>query len=310
MTIWRALTVMSVVLLAGSVSPAPAQGFQPECIAKIKQLCGRVSPGRCFEDESLWDAVPARCSGDIQTMIEMEREASEEQTQSARSRTGGADITDMRGQSYGGVQRSGPSMNSRKLGSLYEGDNINILEDTGVWFNDYKWFRIDSPIGVGFHWGGIFCTESDQRPDGVLSTCGGQPDTEQGSVDETVDAADYVRAFYTEPSLSAGVSRDNEMFFTNPAIDAIRSNNAASGGCIDTNPFVDAQDYDIDEITRTLTVTANRAANGQMLVEVDFDSFGEREYLVWTLVGSSGYWQVSDIEGSDPGSRLGAIRCN
>jgi len=40
------------------------------------------------------------------------------------------------------------------------------------------------------------------------------------------------------------VSQDNEMDFSNPAIAAIRSTRAASGGCIDTNPFVDAQDYD------------------------------------------------------------------
>ncbi|NDW03478.1 SH3 domain-containing protein [Jiella pacifica] len=325
MPTWRILAA-GLAIAAGSVGPAAAQGFPPACQDLVEKLCGRVSVGRCFQDESLWASVSSQCSGDIQTMIEMEREALEQQAEDRNTRprgnenpahrqTAGQSREIQRGLSYGGILRAGPGMDYAKLGSLQPDDDINILEDTGVWFNDYKWFKVDSPIGVGYHWGGIFCTEG-RAPEGVLSSCaqdisgGGPQPAPTAEPDEATDAAEYVRTtFYTEEMLMEGLSPDNEGFFTNPAVDVIHANNGPGGSCIDVNPFVDAQDFDIAEIKRTLRLNASRAANGQMLVEADFRNFGERKSIVWTLVGSSGYWQVSDIEGPDSGSRLGGIRC-
>ncbi|WAP69408.1 SH3 domain-containing protein [Jiella pelagia] len=323
MPMWRIFAAASLVIAAGSIAPASAQGFAPACQNLVKELCGRVSVGRCFQDESLWASVNPQCSGDIQTMIEMEREAGEQQTEDRNTRSRGnerptrrqqaAEI--QRGLSYGGILRAGPGMDYAKLGSLQPDDDINILEDTGIWFDEYKWFKVDSPIGVGYHWGGIFCTEG-RAPEGVLSSCaedisgGGPQPAPTAGPDESADAAEYVRTtFYTDEMLTEGLSPDNEGFFTNPAVDVIHANNGPGGSCIDVNPFVDAQDYDITEIKRTLKLNASRAANGQMLVEADFRNFGERKSIVWTLVGSSGFWQVSDIEGPETGSRLGAIRC-
>ena len=326
MPMWRIFAAAGLAIAAGSAGPAAAQGYAPACERVVKELCGRVSVGRCFQDESLWDSVDPQCTGDIQTMIEMEREAGAQQADDRKTRsrgedrparrgTGGRTAETQRGLSYGGILRAGPGMDYPKLGSLQPDDDINILEDTGIWFDEYKWFKVDSPIGVGYHWGGIFCTQG-KAPEGVLSSCaqdisgGGPQPAPTAEPDEAADAADYVRTtFYTEEMLTEGLSPDNEGFFTDPALDVIHANNGPGGSCIDVNPFVDAQDFDIAEIKRTLKLNASRAANGQMLVEAQFRNLGERKSIVWTLVGSSGFWQVSDVEGPEPGSRLGAIRC-
>ena len=328
MLMLRMLAAAGLSIAAGSLAPASAQGFAPACEREVKDLCGRVSVGRCFQDESLWNSVSTRCTGDIQSMIEMEREALEQQADDrstpsrgverptrGRSADQGGGI--QRGLSYGGILRAGPGMDYAKLGSLQPDDDINLLEDTGVWFNDYKWYKVDSPIGVGYHWGGIFCSEG-KAPEGVFQSCaqdvgGGGPQqpnetADAAAPDEAADAADYVRTtFYTEEMLMEGLSPDNEGFFTNPAVDVIHANNAPGGSCIDVNPFVDAQDFDIRDIKKTLKLNASRAANGQMLVEANFRNLGERKSIVWMLVGSSGFWQVSDIEGSS--GSLGRISC-
>ncbi|NVK35990.1 MAG: MliC family protein [Rhodobacteraceae bacterium] len=65
------------------------------------------------------------------------------------------------GYSYGGKVRSGPGMNFRQIGSLYEGDPIVILNGTGAMMNDYEWFEIRYGDGqVGFQWGGLMCSQN------------------------------------------------------------------------------------------------------------------------------------------------------
>lgn len=77
------------------------------------------------------------------------------------------------GYSYGGRVRSGPDMESSSVVSLREGERIRILENTGIWFDGYIWYRITSRHGEGFHWGGIFCAETDQALEGVFARCDG-----------------------------------------------------------------------------------------------------------------------------------------
>lgn len=65
--------------------------------------------------------------------------------------------------SCGGVVRSRPNMNSRKIASLREGKRIEIMERSGVWMNGYEWFRIGYGNNkVGYQWGGILSAD-DQR---------------------------------------------------------------------------------------------------------------------------------------------------
>ncbi|WP_417694437.1 MliC family protein [Roseibium sp.] len=74
------------------------------------------------------------------------------------------------GQSYGGKVRSGPGLQYRQVGSLGEGNQILILNGTGVLMDGYEWFQIRYGRGrTGYQWGGIFCSQTEYP--GILTTC-------------------------------------------------------------------------------------------------------------------------------------------
>lgn len=73
------------------------------------------------------------------------------------------------GQSYGGKVRSGPGMQHAQVGSLAEGDRIKIIRNTGVHFNGYDWFEVQQGDLVGYHWGGLMC--SNQPVAGIFQQC-------------------------------------------------------------------------------------------------------------------------------------------
>lgn len=80
-------------------------------------------------------------------------------------------VSQYQAQSWGGIVRSGPSMESQRVASLGEGEQITLLEDSGVWMNDYKWFRIQYHGGqTGYQWGGIICGVGQEIP-GAYKTC-------------------------------------------------------------------------------------------------------------------------------------------
>ena len=118
--------------------------------------------------------VNIECEGEFQAMIEMAREAQQQKQDDAfeknANRGGGQDDTTT-GVSYGGVLRSGPGMQYRKVASMQEGDPVDIIEDTGVWFNEYKWYRVRTHRGEGYHWGGIFCVNMDTEIEGIFGKC-------------------------------------------------------------------------------------------------------------------------------------------
>lgn len=64
--------------------------------------------------------------------------------------------------SCGGIVRSRPSMNSRRVTSLRQGKRIEILAPSGVWMNGYEWYRIAFDGRNGYQWGGILSAD-DQR---------------------------------------------------------------------------------------------------------------------------------------------------
>lgn len=61
--------------------------------------------------------------------------------------------------SWGGVVRSGPGMEYRRITSLRENERISLIENTGVMMNGYPWFRIRyRGRKAGYQWGGIICS--------------------------------------------------------------------------------------------------------------------------------------------------------
>lgn len=60
--------------------------------------------------------------------------------------------------SWGGVVRSAPSMDSKRMASLTEGERISVIESSGVVMNGYPWFKIRYRGNkTGYQWGGIIC---------------------------------------------------------------------------------------------------------------------------------------------------------
>jgi len=84
------------------------------------------------------------------------------------------------GYSYGGKVRSGPGMQYRQIGSLQEGNRINILNGTGVMMNGYEWFEIRYRNGrTGYQWGGIMCSQNHYPT--IFRVCDGPKLKVQGS---------------------------------------------------------------------------------------------------------------------------------
>lgn len=59
--------------------------------------------------------------------------------------------------SWGGKLRAGPSVNADDLGSTKERQPITIIENSGVVFNDYPWFKVQVDGKEAYQWGGIIC---------------------------------------------------------------------------------------------------------------------------------------------------------
>lgn len=72
--------------------------------------------------------------------------------------------------SWGGILRSGPGTNYRKVMSLREGERIVILERTNQFMGDYPWFKIQVRGRTGYKWGGILCSRGPQI-EGTFQQC-------------------------------------------------------------------------------------------------------------------------------------------
>lgn len=133
------------------------------CSQRVAKLCGDASVAQCFTDETKWNKIGSECEGTVQMLIENENDANNAQNQITAE--------GMDGIAYGGILRKGAGMEEAKKASLQRGDKIHILEDPGIWMDDYKWFKVKTPKGVGYLWGGIFCIPGDVLPEGVLDNC-------------------------------------------------------------------------------------------------------------------------------------------
>lgn len=68
-------------------------------------------------------------------------------------------------------------------------------------------------------------------------------------------------------------------------------------GAVDFDPMINAQDYDLGEITISEPVLAGDRA----IVTVGFDNFGTPQEMRFTLVEGAAGWRIDDIESLTPG---------
>lgn len=167
------IRVVGLLAVLGGLAPhgAVAQGMDERCQRIVDALCRDAVVGQCFRRKDMWDYVPARCSGDIQAMIEMDREARQEQRQEQRQER--RDDRRRAGPSFscGGILRSQPSMTSAKVASVPEGQELESVEDAGVATDGYTWFLVRYRGLEGYHWGGIFWTQGGRA--GTIPSCQG-----------------------------------------------------------------------------------------------------------------------------------------
>lgn len=163
---------LGAALLVMAFSNAASAQSSDQCYEIAAILCGDEELTPCMARPNMMSKLPQNCVGDIQTMLEMEREFQTGQDDAFERNAGNATQDDtMTGMSYGGVLRSGPGMEHSRVASLREGDHLDIIEDTGVWFNGYKWYYVGTPEGAGYHWGGIFCVNTGTQIDGIFQMC-------------------------------------------------------------------------------------------------------------------------------------------
>jgi len=68
--------------------------------------------------------------------------------------------------SMGGKVRSGPGVHFEQIGSLQNGDPVQLLEKTMERAKGFNWYRISYRGGkIGYQWGGVLCSYGNQIDD-------------------------------------------------------------------------------------------------------------------------------------------------
>ena len=110
------------------------------------------------------------------------------------------------------------------------------------------------------------------------------------------DAISTVRAFYEQPDRD----EHDPSRFTGPALETLKRAAAEGGGgeesCLDFSFVFDAQDWDQEEVQRTLKLSDELRSDGSDVVTADFSSFGDKQELLWTLQKVGDGWKVADVE--------------
>ena len=117
--------------------------------------------------------APLPASGDMQTMIEMEREFYAEQDEAFERNANNATQDDtISGMSYGGVlEVLAPAWNMIGSPACARAtiSTSSRIRASGSTTN--KWYLVASPQGTGYHWGGIFCVNLDTQIEGIFEKC-------------------------------------------------------------------------------------------------------------------------------------------
>lgn len=189
----RLAFVATLVLTFGVTSNEAAArytGSGPACVSGVAQgdrlnvrsrpnfsgrILGSLAPGQCdFNIEAVeggWTFIRGSDRGrNVQGWVANRflRAKSRQHGSSGGGHAGGFPI---RAASGGGVIRSGPGVNFRRLGSTRQFEPLTVIRNTGVMMNNFPWFEIRYRGGRrGFQWGGLIC--STNRPfAGTFDTC-------------------------------------------------------------------------------------------------------------------------------------------
>lgn len=107
-------------------------------------------------------------------------------------------------------------------------------------------------------------------------------------------------------------SPERRHLFTDPAATKFAQNEAAFDrgdiGCIDFGVAIDGQDFDEEELARTLELTET-VSGSEATVEARFLLFGEPRLIEWTLREIDGAWLIADVAGPENGWRLSEFDC-
>lgn len=123
-------------------------------------------------------------------------------------------------------------------------------------------------------------------------------------------AADAVRFFYDHAGTE--MEEANRDRFTGPARELLDANDRSweeyGEVCIDFAFPIDGQDFDEDEIARTLTLDET-VSGASAVVNARFSLFGEPRHIEWSLAREGNAWKVADVASPETGWRLGEITC-
>ena len=124
------------------------------------------------------------------------------------------------------------------------------------------------------------------------------------------EPSEAVKYFYA--NLGGETQPENRDRFAGPALDFFNAADAAwardETNCIEFGFPVDAQDFDEDEIARTLKLEESIQGD-TATVTAAFDNFGKATTIEWTLQASANGWQVSDIASPESAWRVSSMTC-
>lgn len=91
---------------------------------------------------------------------------------SASSSGGAATMSRMGRSVFGSIVRDGDSPSARELDRIPQGEPIEIISETGSFYDGWQWVRIRYSEGLeGYVWGGTICTTDGVAITGVHETC-------------------------------------------------------------------------------------------------------------------------------------------
>ncbi len=125
------------------------------------------------------------------------------------------------------------------------------------------------------------------------------------------DPTEAVQYFYNDPgSELATENRDRFVGKAKEVLDAAdKEADSDNGACIDFMLSVDGQDFDEDELKKSLNL-AGAMAGDSASVEATFKQFGEDVKINWTLEKVGDEWKISDIASAKNDWKLTTIDCS
>lgn len=125
------------------------------------------------------------------------------------------------------------------------------------------------------------------------------------------DPTEAVRFFYNDPG--SELATENRDRFAGKAKDVLdaadKEADSDNGPCIDFMPSVDGQDFDDEELKKSLKLSGAMAGDSGS-VQATFKQFGEDATIFWTLEKVGDEWKVSDIDSPKNDWKLSGIDCS